>query len=187
MSPVRTMRYRSVHRSRGFNLIEAMVAVVIISVGLLGIAKMQALALASTGSAKMRSLAALEAASLAAALRADRQYWSNITAATTVTFQDGAVKTSSDGTLLSAAVCETAGACTTTTDMVAYNLRKWDADLATQMPRHLATLTCTAGAATAPVSCTVQLNWAENRVALDSQVDSTKTTLTNSYTLYVEP
>jgi type IV pilus assembly protein PilV len=187
MNRIRNKRYSSIRRSRGFNLIEAMVAVVIISVGLLGIAKMQALAMASTGSAKMRSLAALEAASLAAALRADRQYWSNITVATTVTFQDGTVKTSSDGALLSAAVCETAGACTTTTDMVAYNLRKWDTDLATQMPKHLATLACAAGSTTVPVTCTVQLNWAENRVAMDSNVDATKTTLTNSYTLYIEP
>ena len=181
------MNHLSIRRSRGFNLIEAMVAVVIISVGLLGIAKMQALALASTGSAKMRSLAALEAASLAAALRADRQYWSNITAATSVTFQDGTVKTSSDATLQSATVCESAGACTTIPDMVAYNLRKWDTDLATQMPKHTASLACTAGSATVPVTCTVQMNWAENRVALDSKVDATKTTLLNTYTLYVEP
>lgn len=179
--------YRSIRRSRGFNLIEAMVAVVIISVGLLGIAKMQALAMSSTGSAKMRSLAALEAASLAAALRADRAYWSNITAITTVTFQDGAVKTSSDPAIKTGAVCESVGACTTTTDMVSYNLSKWDTDLATQMPKHLATLTCSAGTVTVPVSCTVVLNWAENRVSMDANVDQTKTTLTNSYTLYVEP
>jgi len=185
MSRVSKMRHRSIRRSRGFNLIEAMVAVVIISVGLLGIAKMQALAMASTGSAKMRSLAALEAASLAAALRADRQYWSNITVATTVTFQDGTVKTSSDGALLSAAVCETAGACTTITDMVAYNLRKWDTDLVTQMPKHLATLACAAGSTTVPVTCTVQLNWAENRVAITKQAVATP--LTNQYTLYIEP
>src|ERR1700733_6763597 len=102
-SRVSKMSYPSISRSRGFNLIEAMVAVVIISVGLLGIAKMQALAMASTGSAKMRSLAALEAASLAATLRADRQYWSGLTVATTtVAFQDGTVKTSTDGALLSA-------------------------------------------------------------------------------------
>lgn len=188
MSRISRTKVHSIRRSRGFNLIEAMVAVVVISVGLLGIAKMQALAMASTGSAKMRSLAALEAASLAAALRADRQYWSNLTAATTlVTFKDGAVQASSDGALLSAAVCEAAGACTTTTDMVAYDLRKWAADLAAQMPKHLATLTCAGGSTTVPVTCTVVLNWAENRVAMDSKVDSTKTTLTNSYTLYVEP
>ena len=41
----------------------------VISIGLLGIAKMQALALSSTGTAKMRSLAAIEAASLASTIR----------------------------------------------------------------------------------------------------------------------
>jgi type IV pilus assembly protein PilV len=181
------MRHRSIQRSRGFNLIEAMVALVIISVGLLGIAKMQALAMASTGSAKMRSLAALEAASLASALRADRTYWSNITTApgVTVTFQDGAVKTSTDGALLATPVCESASACTTASDMVAYNLTNWAKDLATQMPKNTATLTCTAGSATVPVTCTVVLNWAESRVAINNQ--ATSTPLANTYTLYVEP
>jgi type IV pilus assembly protein PilV len=179
------MKYRSLHRSKGFNLIEAMVALVIISVGLLGIAKMQALAMASTGSAKMRSLAALEAASLASALRADRTYWSNVTVNTIVTFQDGAVKTSTDGALLATPICESANACSTATDMVAYNLTNWAKELAAQMPQNTAILTCAAGTATAPVTCTLVLNWAENRVAINSQANPTP--LANTYTLYVEP
>src|SRR5579871_1202658 len=60
----------------GFSVLEVMVALIIISVGLLGIAKMQALAIASTTTSRTRSIAALEAASLASAMRADRAYWS---------------------------------------------------------------------------------------------------------------
>jgi type IV pilus assembly protein PilV len=62
-------------RARGFTLLEVMVALVITSIGLLGIAKIQALAYASTGTASMRSLVALQAAGLAAAMHADRGYW----------------------------------------------------------------------------------------------------------------
>ncbi|MGC1459686.1 MAG: prepilin-type N-terminal cleavage/methylation domain-containing protein, partial [Steroidobacteraceae bacterium] len=52
-------------RQRGFSLIEVMVAVIIIAVGMLGIAKMQALGLSTTESSGVRSLVAIEAASLA--------------------------------------------------------------------------------------------------------------------------
>src|ERR1700678_3910095 len=62
-------------RTRGFTLLEVMVALVITSIGLLGIAKIQALAYASTGSASVRSLVALQAAGLAASMHANRSYW----------------------------------------------------------------------------------------------------------------
>ena len=62
-------------RARGFSLIEVMVALIIIAVGMLGIAKMQALALSTTESSGTRSLVAIEAASLAASMHADRDYW----------------------------------------------------------------------------------------------------------------
>ena len=61
---------------RGFTLVEVLVALIIIGVGMLGIAKIQALAYASTGTAALRALAALEASSLAASMRANRGYWS---------------------------------------------------------------------------------------------------------------
>jgi type IV pilus assembly protein PilV len=182
------MRHQSIHRSRGFNLIEAMVALVVISIGLLGIAKMQALAMSSTGTAKLRSLAALEAASLASAIRADRTYWSTIATSVTVTFQDGVVKTATDGTLLSTVDCTVVGACSSITDMTAYDLRTWDTTLATQMPNHLAVLTCTApapGVVTSPVTCVIQMSWGENRVAINAQ--STNLPSTTQFTLYVEP
>ena len=49
-------RSEAIVREGGFSLIEVMVALIIVSVGLLGIAKMQALAYASTGIAGKRSL-----------------------------------------------------------------------------------------------------------------------------------
>src|ERR1700727_3977341 len=54
-------------RARGFSLMEVIVALVVSPVGLLGLAKMEALAMSSTGVASSRSLAAIEASSLAAA------------------------------------------------------------------------------------------------------------------------
>ena len=61
----------------GFSLVEVMVAVVVICVGLLGIAKMQALSLSNTTTSRQRALAALQAASVASAMHSNRQYWAN--------------------------------------------------------------------------------------------------------------
>ncbi len=63
-------------RARGFTLLEVMIALVITSIGLLGIAKIQALAYASTGSASLRSLVAMQAAGLASSMHTNRNYWS---------------------------------------------------------------------------------------------------------------
>src|ERR1700678_1427642 len=59
-------------RAGGFTLLEVMVAVVVTAIGLLGIAKIQALAYASTTTASVRSLVALQASGLAASMHADR-------------------------------------------------------------------------------------------------------------------
>ena len=95
------MKSRSSRRAAGgFSLVEVMVALLVVSIGLLGIAKMQALALSSTGSAKMRSLASIEAASLASTLHADRAYWSSLPVAVTATVgSTGDVTSAQDSTL----------------------------------------------------------------------------------------
>src|ERR1700688_2545651 len=59
----------------GFTLIEVLVALIITAIGLLGIAKIEALAFANTGSASTRSLVAIQAAGLASAMHANRAYW----------------------------------------------------------------------------------------------------------------
>lgn len=173
-------------RSRGFNLIEVMVALIVISVGMLGIAKMQALAMSSAGTAKMRSLAALQASSLASTLRADRAYWSAIPATVTVTFQNGAITASTDAGLQAVTTCNSAAAPCTPTQIAAYDLQSWITALATQMPTHQATLTCTVPATQpAPTTCSIALSWTENRVGVNKQ--GAGQTLAAAYNLYVQP
>src|SRR3981189_1478832 len=93
-------------KSRGFSLVEVMGALIIVSVGLLGIAKMQALALSSTGTARLRSLAALEAASLAASMHADRAYWAAGATAAPITITGTSTgPTISDATLATIKSC----------------------------------------------------------------------------------
>jgi type IV pilus assembly protein PilV len=180
------------HRERGFSLFEVLVTLVVLGVGLLGIAKMQALALSSTGVASMRSLAALEASSLAASMRADRAFWAQggvapgplgITVTGTVI---------SDPVLAAPADCTTAGGvnppnCPPAT-LAAYDLQSWAAAVNRLLPGPVSTIICST-TVNAPVDCTIQISWGENAVAMNSQGTSTAGATFNvpTYTLYVEP
>jgi type IV pilus assembly protein PilV len=183
----------------GFTLVETLVALLVISVGLLGIAKMQALALSSTGTARMRSIAALEAASMGAMMHADRAYWSAITAADvtdTVKASDGTF-VSSDTTVTTQAAC-TKGAPCTAQQLAGYDLGTWGTALqATMPPNATATIGCKKSTATVPVICTIQINWTENLVELNTGMNAGDTAANNNtalqntagthFILYVEP
>jgi type IV pilus assembly protein PilV len=183
----------------GFSLVEVMVALVVISVGLLGIAKMQALALSSTSNARSRSLAALEAASLASTMRADRSYWSSIitdpnvavaTAPTGFTASDAALVAPGTG-------CSTVSACTNPAQLAAQDLADWATALSTAVPRGTATINCTVATVTVPTSCKIKLTWTENLVqtntatATGATQAATSAALQNvaatTYTLFVDP
>ena len=175
---------------RGFSLLEVLVALVVIAVGLLGIGKMQALALASTHSASMRSLAAIEAASLAAAMHADRDYWDG-TPPVTTTVSGAAVTSSTSGFPASGADCSASTGSVPCTPIVlaSYDLQQWALALDQLLPNASATISCPNQ--TPPLSCTIQIDWSENAVAINSTEATASSTTEQfdnpTYTLYVEP
>jgi type IV pilus assembly protein PilV len=195
------MRPRIVVSPDGFSLVEVMVALVVISIGLLGIAKMQALALSSTGTAKMRSLAAIEAASLASTMRADRTYWSAIGATLTVSVANTGVVTAAPGATVIAAPasnCASVAPACTSAQIAAQDLNDWAQTLINILPGGSAVVQCKVDATGAnPVSCSIQLTWNENLVALNTATNASATATQNQnaltavqqtkYTLYVEP
>ncbi len=175
-------------RARGFSLIEVLVSVVIISVGLLGIAKMQALALSSTGVASKRSLAALEASSLAASMHADRAYWASGVAAPAPGFTVTGT-TISDANLAAAQLCTSAGAAADCSplQLAAYDVQTWATAVSNLLPNPVSTVICS-NAVGVPVSCTIQITWSENIAAINKQGTNTAAAMTGpSYLLYVEP
>ncbi len=110
--------------SRGFSMVEVLVSLVIIAVGMLGLAKIQALAYASTGVASQQSIAALEAASLASAMRANRSYWSAFTAAFSYSKAGSAAAVTTDVQLNGTYACVPGGAspACTPAQIAAYEL-----------------------------------------------------------------
>jgi type IV pilus assembly protein PilV len=177
-------------RARGFSLVEVMVALLVVSIGLLGIAKMQALALSNTSGARVRALASLEAASLAATMQADRNYWGKVTATTTATIQNGSVTAASDATLTTAVECtlKATGSVAPCNgkQMAAYDLQQWAAAMQQVMGlngngANITALVCNVAAGTDPVSCMITINWTESQVGSNANLSNP------SYTLYVDP
>lgn len=181
---------------RGFSLVEVMVAVVVICVGLLGIAKMQALALSNSNTSRLRSLAAIEAAGLAAAMHSNREYWAgNIPPARiTVNAVANPQIQSSDAALQAAAGVDLAQGssnpaaivvpCVGVNDgvarcsgpggnpgvnLAAFDVARWTASLNALLPNPQSTITCPPPVGAAPVSCTIQISWNEKAVSMTQQ------------------
>jgi type IV pilus assembly protein PilV len=174
----------------GFSLVEVLVALVVISIGLLGLAKMASLGIASTNVAGTRSLAAIEAASLASMMHADRAYWAGgfAPASFTVSGGPGVAPSISNTNLQANPACTTSGpsACQPS-DIAGHDVNAWAADLAAVMPPYLATVDCTTTVGTA-VSCAIQIQWAENGVAVNAQQNGNMNSLAApTYILYVVP
>jgi type IV pilus assembly protein PilV len=198
---------------RGFSLVEVLVALIVICVGLLGVAKMQALALSNMTTSRLRALAAFEAAALAGAMHSNRNYWAQTPASFapnyTVTVNPAAapVITASDAALaaqanadypanLNACVGTNNGlaTCPVAANLAAYDLARWTSSLKGLLPNPTATISCPSVAGvTAPVSCTIQISWTERAVSMTGQEASQQAAGNNgqfetpTYLLYVEP
>ena len=194
--------------TRGFTLVEVLVALLVISIGLLGIAKMQALALSNTNGGRLRALAAIEADSLNTTMTTERNYWGTFTTAQsiTVTGANGSstVTSTSDSTLNGTVTCTgsstsstsitpcTGGiSCTsvaapcTAQKMAAYDLQQWAGRLQQVLTTDAALITCSALTSTTNVSCQVTITWAEGQA--NSNASETLTMASPTYTLFVTP
>jgi type IV pilus assembly protein PilV len=199
MIPRNESRSAAAARAGGFTLIEVLVALIVTCIGLLGIAKIQALVYANTGSASTRSLVALQASGLAATMHANRVYWS----AGLAPYSGGTGftitgTTISDSTLNSTATgitdCNLGGASAPCTPPVlaAFDLHTWARGLNGMLPgaNPVTTITCNPG--TVPINCVIQITWNEKTVSLNAQSQAGTTqgaagTFAPTYTLYVEP
>jgi type IV pilus assembly protein PilV len=187
---------------RGFTLVEVMVSLIVISVGLLGVVGMEAMALSSSANGRMRSLASLEAAGLAATMHANRDFWSGFPANVTIS---GGGPTSNPVD----AISDPAGKLTATGDchnahcdpdaLAAYDTQRWVATLNQLLPNPSAAIKC--DNSTIPLTCLISIVWVESAVGLSDKQRSAEATAAatvagggpapgfenNTYTLFVQP
>jgi type IV pilus assembly protein PilV len=192
-------------RAPGFSLIEVMIAMIIICVGMLGIAKLEAVVLSSTGSSRLRALVALQAESLADAMHADRDFWDGTsgdwtsTVGVSITVTNGTASLSATNSAHLSSALSTPPTCTTAcipANLAGYDLTQWASGsssiggLAQLLKNSTSSISCLAATATNPASCTVTINWNENTVAANQQeaaAGAPTAFSSETYTLVVQP
>jgi type IV pilus assembly protein PilV len=185
--------------ARGFTLIEVLVALVVTGIGLLGIAKIQALVYANTGSASVRSLVAIQASGLAAVMHANRGYWGAGLAPSPIVITNATIVESTNTlntTATNVADCNLTGSTVTVpctpAVLAAHDLHTWANAISTLLPGASPTTTITCPPNNIPVNCIIAIFWNEKSVGLNAQAVAGTTTGTAgtfapTYTLYVEP
>jgi type IV pilus assembly protein PilV len=196
-------------RAPGFSLVEVMIALIIISVGMLGIAKLEAVVLSNTGTSRLRALVALQAESLADSMHADRDFWDGTSndwtgsMGVTITVSGGSASLSATNSAHLSSALGTVPNCTAApcipSNLAGYDLNQWAVgSTATPIAEGLSqllktsttTINCLAATVTNPASCTVTITWNENTVAANQQeaaAGAPAAFSSETYTLVVQP
>ncbi len=169
------------HRESGFTLIEALIALLIVMIGLLGVAGMQALAIHNSTQAHIRSLASLDAHGLASIMRSNRAYWTNTAVPGTVSIAASGVKP----TLAANTDCSTVNC--TAAESAAYSLNQWLPVLKDLPTGATATIQRAAVTGTAPSAYLVTLTWTEKNMQAKNQGMATSSTVSSSTSVVVQP
>ena len=172
-------------QQHGFTLLEILIALLLTGIGLLGVARIQALTISATRDSGARSMVAAQAGSLAAVMHANPAFWAQgfapalITASGT-TFTDG---TGTLGTPRSDG-CQALPLCTTA-QLAAVDLQGWANDMNNQFPSYSAKINCSA---VVPISCAIHVSWLEKTVAVNNTTQSAANApAPQSFSVYVKP
>ncbi|MEM7206600.1 MAG: type IV pilus modification protein PilV [Pseudomonadota bacterium] len=136
--------------SRGITLIEALIALFIMSIGLLGVAGLQATSIAAGHASGQRSLAVFLNAEIGERIRANRSAIAIYDTATTAPADNGCADTAT----LAANVC-------TDAQMAQEDLLEWQSALGVAFSGMTPVGTITVNQATTPATVTVSVTWIE--------------------------
>lgn len=156
----------------GFAMLEALISMLIIMIGVLGMIGMQMAAINNTENARYQSLAAMLASSMAAEMQANISFWGTAPANVTVEgltvsnvnqgntnnkAKNKSKNKGGDNTYCNTTVC-------TATEMAYFDVESWGIDMASGLPSGQGAITCTT--AVTPTVCQLTLTWSEKNIAL---------------------
>jgi type IV pilus assembly protein PilV len=164
----------SVQKQRGFSLIEALVAFLILSVGMLGIASLQTLSLKAGSTAMYRTAAVMKADEIIESMRANQA--AVVSGAYAADTSDpGAANNCRQSTANSASVCSV-------DELATDDIFHWKNSLKTVLPNNdLTTASVAIDPAVAPEvlsTVTIAINWSERNVDTNNAAVSMNYTIT---------
>ncbi len=186
-------------RQDGFTMVELLVTILIVTVGILGLAKMQATAVSNTSVARTRALMTYQAESLAGSIRANRLFWVvDGAAATSPTFGVNSSGTPSY-TLMDSSTPAGQTSCIGTNPcsaaQMAYDdmVRTWTAQFVLNFPGATASIACVsasggtcAASPSKPNGYDITLTWNQKSVAMNKSTANSTTTPV-SMIMHVQP
>jgi len=182
----------------GFSLIEVLISIIVIAVGLLGLAKMQALAMSNTQVSGQHALVALQASSLAASMHSNDGYWQVASTAASPAMPPcpatGCSMTKTTITDASNILNTPPSVCTVATpclpgQVAAMDMQTWMSAMNTQVPSYAANVSCS-NSITQPTTCTIAITWVEKSMGMNTTTAATaaaQPSQLQSYYLYVQP
>lgn len=180
-------RTRSTSRRRiaGFSMIETLVAILIISLGILGTSSLLIKGMGNAKTASLRSVAAMQASSLAAAMYANRTFWATRSNAVAFTSNGAEVSVASGGidtTKKTCAPCSPA-------ELAGLEVSTWVKSLSNALPDAKSDVSCPAVLEDSAHNCTIKISWAERFIesGKNAAEDSVATAGVRSYFLHIEP
>lgn len=148
------MHINSQHKQKGFSLIEALVAFLILSVGMLGIASLQTMSLKSGHTAAMRTVAVMKVEEILESMRSNPTVIANFAAGTA----DMGADNGCSQTTVAAVTC-------TPAQMAQDELFRWKNSLIEALPNNAATTASVVVTPPAPPATmnqvVVSVNWSE--------------------------
>jgi len=147
---VRASTQDRLNRQHGFTLLEVLITVLILSIGLLGLASLQTKGLQYNYSANLRSQATLLAYDMLDRMRANRN--ASIAGLYNINLGDS----------VTASNCTGSGADCTPANMATFDKYEWKTELADRLPKGNGEVESTALAGTAR-QVTITVEWSDNR------------------------
>ena len=159
-------------------MVEILISLLVLAFGVLGMAGLQLQAINNSELARYNGRAAIEASSIAAAMRGNTSYWGTPT--TTISVQ---------GTTVSGGPSAFTGSCLypntcTASQMAYYDLAYWGQEIANNLPGGHYQIAC--DLTVSPAVCSVTIFWFEKNIAMNGTTAASGplangTTQTHSY------
>jgi type IV pilus assembly protein PilV len=169
MNPLNKPTHRLKSHQSGVSLVEALVALVVISIGMLGIAALHVESLRNGKASILRTQAVALAANIADSIRANPVSATTYTSAITAADKNSA--------------CEPGGAGCTASEMATNDVAVWLDQLAKSLPSGTGSITSVT--TTTPATYTITVQWVET-TSLNGTAAGAATGATQSYALRIQ-